>query len=90
MKTAANDPTETAKSMSQAISRGGMKMADAELYTREKQRKRRRKSGAQYNLKNWTCSSVISTTEVIVLSFIAVTTLALVLLLGFKVIPILG
>ena len=39
-----------ARSMSQAISRGGMKMADAELYSLiDKQRKRRRKSGAQYN-----------------------------------------
>ena len=78
-KTATNDPTgNLAKSMSQAISRGGMKMADAELYTLiEKQRKRRRKAGAQYNSEELDLLiGDIHHRPVIVLSFIAVTTLA--------------
>ena len=77
--TATRDTTgNLAKSMSQAISRGGMKMADAELYTLiEKQRKRRRKSGAQYNSEELDLLiGDIHHRPVIVLSFIAVTTLA--------------
>ena len=78
-RTATGDQTgRLAKSMSQAISRGGMKMADAELYTLiEKQRKRRRKSGAQYNSEELDLLvGDIQHRPVIVLSFIAVTTLA--------------
>ncbi len=76
---AANDPTGTlAKSMSQAISRGGMKMADAELYSLiDKQRKRRRKSGAQHNSEELDLLvGDIHHRPIIVLSFIAVTTFA--------------
>ena len=75
----AEDPTGAlAKSMSQAISRGGMKMADAELYSLiDKQRKRRRKSGAQYNSEELDLLiGDIHHRPVIVLSFIAVTTFA--------------
>tara|TARA_A100001037_G_scaffold287588_1_gene297219 strand:+ start:313 stop:1737 length:1425 start_codon:yes stop_codon:yes gene_type:complete len=78
-KVATSDATgNLAKSMSQAISRGGMKMADAEIYTLiEKQRKRRRKSGAQYNSEELDLLvGDIHHRPVIVLSFIAVTTLA--------------
>ncbi|DAC64044.1 MAG TPA: hypothetical protein D7I10_00785, partial [Candidatus Poseidoniales archaeon] len=78
-RTATGDQTgRLAKSMSQAISRGGMKMADAEIYTLiEKQRKRRRKSGAQYNSEELDLLiGDIQHRPVIVLSFIAVTTLA--------------
>ena len=78
-RTATGDTTgNLAKSMSQAISRGGMKMADAELYTLiEKQRKRRRKSGAQYNSEELDLLiGDIHHRPVIVLSFIAVTTFA--------------
>jgi len=76
---AASDTTGAlAKSMSQAISRGGMKMADAELYTLiDKQRKRRRKSGAQYKSEDLDLLvGDIHHRPIIVLSFIAVTTLA--------------
>jgi len=67
-----------AKSLSQAISRGGMKMADAELYELiDKQRKRRRRSGAQYNSEEMDLLiGDIHHRPIIVLSFIAVTTLA--------------
>ncbi|MDE0707550.1 MAG: hypothetical protein OSB33_01235, partial [Candidatus Poseidoniales archaeon] len=67
-----------AKSLSQAISRGGMKMADAELYELiDKQRKRRRKSGTQYNSDNLDLLvGDIHHRPIIVLSFIAVTTFA--------------
>ena len=78
-KVATGDATgNMAKSMSQAISRGGMKMADAELYSLiEKQRKRRRKSGAQYNSEELDLLiGDIHHRPVIVLSFIAVTTFA--------------
>jgi hypothetical protein len=76
---AASDNTGTlAKSLSQAISRGGMKMADAELYTLiDKQRKRRRKSGSQYNSDELDLLiGDIHHRPIIVLSFIAVTTFA--------------
>ena len=78
-KVATGDATgNMAKSMSQAISRGGMKMADAEIYSLiEKQRKRRRKSGAQYNSEELDLLiGDIHHRPVIVLSFIAVTTFA--------------
>ena len=67
-----------AKSLSQAISRGGMKMADAELYALiDKQRKRRRRSGAQYNSEGLDLLvGDIHHRPIIVLSFIAVTTFA--------------
>ena len=76
---AADDPTGAlAKSMSQAISRGGMKVADAELYKLiDKQRKRRRKSGAQYGSDDLDLLiGDIHHRPVIVLSFIVVTTFA--------------
>ncbi|MEE2746924.1 MAG: hypothetical protein VX473_00450 [Candidatus Thermoplasmatota archaeon] len=76
---AADDTTGTlAKSMSQAISRGGMKMADSELYALiDKQRKRRKKSGAQHNSEELDLLvGDIHHRPIIVLSFIAVTTFA--------------
>jgi len=76
---ATEDPTGAlAKSISQAISRGGMKMADAELYALiDKQRKRRRKSGSQYNSEGLDLLvGDIHHRPIIVLSFIAVTTFA--------------
>ena len=76
---ATEDPTGAlAKSISQAISRGGMKMADAELYALiDKQRKRRRKSGSQYNSEGLDLLvGDIHHRPMIVLSFIAVTTFA--------------
>jgi len=76
---ATEDPTGIlAKSLSQAISRGGMKMADAELYELiDKQRKRRRRSGAQYNSEEMDLLiGDIHHRPIIVLSFIAVTTFA--------------
>ena len=76
---ATEDPSGVlAKSISQAISRGGMKMADAELYELiDKQIKRRRKSGSQYNSEGLDLLvGDIHHRPIIVLSFIAVTTFA--------------
>ena len=77
-KAASDNTGVLAKSLSQAISRGGMKMADAELYTLiDKQRKRRRKSGSQYNSDELDLLiGDIHHRPIIVLSFIAVTTFA--------------
>ena len=77
-KATADSTGVMAKSLSQAISRGGMKMADAELYELiDKQRKRRRRSGAQYNSDEMDLLiGDIHHRPIIVLSFIAVTTLA--------------
>jgi len=66
-----------AKSISQAITRGGMKMADPELYDLlEKQKKRRRRSGIQHDSEALDLLvGDIHHRPVIVLAFIAVTTL---------------
>lgn len=75
---AASDPSGTlAKATSQAMSKGAMKMADAELYGLiEKQRKRRRRAGAVGDERLDLLIGDIHHRPVIVLSFIAVTALA--------------
>ncbi|MDP6906946.1 MAG: hypothetical protein QF440_05960 [Candidatus Thalassarchaeaceae archaeon] len=77
-KKAAEDPTgELARSISQAISTGNVKMADSELYSLiEKQRKRRRRSGAQGSEQMDLLIGDIHHRPVIVISFIVVTALA--------------
>ena len=75
---AASDPTgKLAKSISQAVSKGGMKMADSELLSlMEKQRKRRRKAGVYGNEEMDLLVGDIHHRPIIVISFIAVTTFA--------------
>ncbi len=75
---AAADPTgELARSISQAISKGEVKMADSELYTLiDKQRKRRRKAGAHGTEEMDLLVGDIHHRPVIVISFIVATALA--------------
>ena len=75
---AAEDPTGTlAKSISSAISKGKVQMADSELYgLLEKQRKRRRKAGVQGTEEMDLLIGDIHHRPIIVLTFIVVTALA--------------